>query len=178
MITEHFQDYDFSDFWDDCDYALEEYVEEKPTDDLIKSVEEELGYKLPSSYIALMKIHNGGIPTKTCHPTKTRTSWAEDHVAISGIMGIGRNKPYSLCGEMGSKFMTDEWEYPNIGVVICDCPSAGHDVIMLDYRKCGNNGEPEVVHVDQEYDYKITFLAKNFETFILGLVDESNFDYE
>lgn len=67
--------------------------------------------------------------------------------------------------------MIDEWGYPNTGVFICNCPSAGHDMIMLDYSKCGNDGEPEVVHVDQEWDYKKTFLAKDFETFIRGLVN-------
>jgi hypothetical protein len=41
---------------------------------------------------------------------------------------------------------------------------------MLDYSTCGQNGEPEVLHVDQEWDYKKTFLAKDFETFIRGLV--------
>lgn len=176
MKKEFFKNYDFVNFWDDCDYALKNYLEEKPSDELIKSIEDKLGYKLPYSYISLMKLHNGGIPTKTCHPTETPTSWAEDHIEISGIMGIGYKKIYSLCGQLGSQFMIDEWEYPNIGVVICDCPSAGHDVIMLDYRNCGNNGEPEVVHVDQESDYKITFLAKDFETFIQGLVDESTFN--
>lgn len=178
MKKEYFKYYNFTNFWEDCDYALESYVEEKPSDELIKSIEDELGYKLPDSYISLMKLHNGGIPTKTCHPTENPTSWAEDHIAISGIMGIGHKKTYSLCGQLGSQFMIDEWEYPNIGVVICDCPSAGHDVIMLDYRNCGSSGEPEVVHVDQEYDYKITFLAKDFEIFIQGLVDESDFNKE
>ncbi len=147
MTTEYFKDYDFTNFWDDDEYAIKEYIEEKPSDELIKSIENELGYKLPKSYIALMKLHDGGIPTKSCFPTKTPTSWAKDHIAITGIMGIGRNKTYSICGQLGSQFMINEWEYPNIGVVICDCSSAGHDVIMLDYRKCGPNGEPEVVHV-------------------------------
>lgn len=176
MDKEYFTNFSFSDFWDDDHYSLENYVEVTPSDELIKSIEKELGYKLPNSYIAMMKMHNGGMPLKTCFPTKTPTSWSESHVAITGIMGIGRKKDYSLCGSMGSQFMIDEWGYPNIGVVICDCPSAGHDVIMLDYRKCGNYGEPEVVHVDQECDYKITPLAKDFESFIFGLQNESNFD--
>lgn len=49
-------------------------------------------------------------------------------------------------------------------------------MIMLDYRKNGKTGEPEVVHVDQEFDYKITFLAKDFETFVRGLVHDSVYD--
>src|SRR5689334_22113392 len=113
MEQKIFQDFDFTDFWDDSDYALKEYVEAKPTDELINSIETELGYKLPASYIELMKLHNGGIPTKNCYPTTERTSWSENHVAIAGIMGIGRNKAYSLCGSLGSQFMIDEWGYPN-----------------------------------------------------------------
>jgi hypothetical protein len=174
----HFENYDFSDFWDDNDYSLKNHIEEFPSDELIKSIEDELGYKLPKSYIELMKMHNGGIPTKTCFPVKEPTSWADDHIAITSIMGIGRTKPYSLCGELGSNFMKEEWGYPDIGICICDCPSAGHDMIMLDYSECGENGEPKVVHVDQECDYKIVFLANNFEEFIKGLISEDNFDHE
>ncbi len=123
-----------------------------------------------------MKIQNGGIPRNRRFPTEVPTSWSKDHVAISGILGIGRKKTYSLCGKLGSKFMQEEWGYPDIGICIPNCPSAGHDMIMLDYRKCGRQGEPEVVHVDQESDYKITFLAKDFEAFIRGLVNESVYD--
>lgn len=171
-----FQGFDFSDFWEDSDYAREAYLCDPPTEEIISSVERELGVRLPDSYLELMNVQNGGIPRKTCFPTSVETSWAADHVAISGIFGVGRNKTYSLCGELGSKFMQEEWGYPDIGICICDCPSAGHDMIMLDYRRCGNEGEPEVVHVDQEADFRITFLAKTFEQFILGLVDESVYD--
>lgn len=176
MEQKIFQDFDFSDFWEDSDHSLTQYVEDSPTDELIYSVEQELGFKLPASYIELMKIHNGGTPKNCCFPTAESTSWAEDHCAITGIMGIGRTKTYSLCGSLGSQFMIDEWGYPYTGVFICDCPSAGHDMIMLDYSKCGKEGEPEVVHVDQEWDYKKTFLAKDFETFIRGLVSSAVFD--
>ena len=173
-----FDGFDFSDFWDDDEYAKENYVDDAPSDDLIAEIEKELGYKLPESYIWLMKRHNGGIPAKTAFPVNESTSWSDDHIAITGIMGIGRKKIYSICEELGSQFMIDEWEYPPIGVAICDCPSAGHDMIFLDYRKCGKQGEPEVVHIDQECDYKITHLADNFESFICGLVDENIFDNE
>lgn len=170
-----FEGFDFSNFWEDSEYALKEYVSEPPTEEMIDSVERELGYKLPDSYIWLMKQHNGGVPVNNCFPTNEPTSWAEDHVAITGIFGIGREKDYSLCGTMGSQFMIDEWEYPPIGVAICDCPSGGHDMIFLDYRECGPSGEPKVVHIDQEMDYEITFLADSFEEFIRGLVNEDNF---
>ncbi|MGG4455142.1 SMI1/KNR4 family protein [Brevibacillus porteri] len=171
-----FSNMSLEDFWDDSEYAKKEYLSEPPTDELIASIEEELGYKLPSSYLALMKQQNGGIPKNTCFPTEDPTSWAEDHIAITGILGIGREKSYSLCGDLGSQFMIEDWGYPDIGVVICDCPSAGHDVVMLDYRACGKDGEPEVIHVDQESDYEITFLAENFEAFIRGLVSEEEYD--
>ncbi|MFR8227079.1 MAG: DUF2185 domain-containing protein [Lachnospirales bacterium] len=173
-----FEGFDLTNFWDDNWYALKEYVSDPPSDELIASVEEELGYKLPASYIWLMKQHNGGIPVNTCCPCDEPTSWAEDHVAITGIFGIGREKSYSLCGELGSQFMIDEWEYPAIGVAICDCPSAGHDMIFLDYRACGPQGEPAVVHVDQENDYQITHLADSFEEFIRRLEHEALYDLD
>lgn len=171
-----FEGFDLTNFWDDNWYALKEYVSDSPSDELIASVEEELGYKLPAAYIWLMKQHNGGIPVNTCYPCDEPTCWSDDHVAITGIFGIGREKSCSLCGELGSQFMIDEWEYPAIGVAICDCPSAGHDMIFLDYRVCGPQGEPAVVHVDQENDYKITHLADSFEEFVRGLEHESLYD--
>jgi hypothetical protein len=47
---------------------------------------------------------------------------------------------------------------------------------MLDYRACGKRGEPQVVYVDQEDNYSITVVAPDFETFIRGLVEESEYD--
>lgn len=125
-----------------------------------------------------MKQHNGGIPFNTCFPTDSPTGWADDHIAITGIYGIGREKSCSLCGEIGSQFMIDEWGYPAIGVAICDCPSAGHDMVFLDYRECGPLGEPKVVHIDQESDFEITPLAENFENFIRGLKNAEEYEEE
>lgn len=166
-----FNELNLNEFWNDTAYAIKEYVSEPPDDNLIKEIEKELDYKLPQSYLYLMKLHNGGIPFNRCFPTKEPTSWAEDHIAIEGIMGIGKDKDNSLGGTFRTNFWVEEWGYPNIGVAICDCPSAGHDMIFLDYRESGPNGEPKVVHIDQEQAYKITLLADNFEKFICGLVN-------
>ena len=171
-----FDNIDFKEFWNDCEYSEENYHSADFTEELLHDIETELGYKLPKAYIELMKTHYGGMVNFDCCPCDSPTSWAEDHICISGIMGIGREKEYSLCGELGSQFMIDEWEYPAIGVAICDCPSAGHDMVFLDYRECGKDGEPCVVHVDQELDYKITKLANTFEEFInkLCVIDDDN----
>lgn len=163
-------------FWEDSDYARTEYVGATVTDEMIRSVQAEVGYRLPKAYIELLRNQNGGIPTKTRHRTSQPTSWAEDHVAITGIYGLDSSRSSSLCGEFSSKFWMKEWGYPDIGIYFADCPSAGHDMLCLDYRECGPDGEPSVVHVDQESDYEITLLAESFEAFIRGLEDESAFD--
>lgn len=173
---EPFAGFDFSDLWNDCEYSKKAFIGEYPTDELIAQVEKELGYKLPASYIALCKLHNGGYLAKGCCPCDEATSWSEDHVGVTGILGIGFERSKSICGEIGSRFMIEEWGYPDIGIAIADCPSAGHDMIFLDYRQCGPQGEPGVVHIDQEDDYEITHLADNFEEFIRMLVSEEEYD--
>ncbi len=172
-----FEDLDLAKFWDNDEYAIKEYVGKTPSPRTIAKVEKALGYSLPQSYVALMLRQNGGTPRNTCHRTNERTSWANDHIAITGIYGIGSTKSCSLCGEVGSKFWMHEWGYPAIGVYFADCPSAGHDMLCFDYRSCGPSGEPCVVHVDQEHDYKITHVADSFESFIRGLEPDENFEY-
>jgi hypothetical protein len=160
-------------FWNDSAYALDRYVGGPIHDELVLSIEQELGYRLPTAFIEMMRLHNGGIPHSKYFPVPDGESASSPYIAISGIMGIGREKMYSLCGDLGSRFMIEEWGYPDTGICFCTCPSAGHDMVMLDYSKCGRQGEPEVVHVDQELGYQKTFLAKDFETFVRGLVREA-----
>lgn len=115
---------------------------------------------------------------KTYCPAPSRTTWAEDHVAVDGIMGIGREKPYSLAGEAGSRFWIEEWGYPAIGVYYATCPSAGHDMVAFDYRDSGPDGEPRVVHVDQEWGYRIAALAPSFVSFVQALQPETEYEDE
>ena len=149
--------------------------EAKP--EMVMKVEHKLGFRLPASYVALLETRNGGTPVNTCFPTSAPTSWAEDHIMISGIKGIGGQWGIDAI-EFGSAVMIAEWGYPDIGIVCCECPSAGHDVVMLDYSECGRDGEPRVVHVETETADApdITLLAPDFETFIRGLVHEDVYD--
>ncbi|MEY3206526.1 MAG: hypothetical protein RLZZ21_2857, partial [Planctomycetota bacterium] len=124
-MSEPFANFDVAGFWKPSEYALEEYVGAPLTDAAVVAVERELGYRLPASYVSLMRSQNGGIPRRTNHRTSERTSWSEDHIAISGLYSIGGDRPCSLLGEFGSKFWVEEWGYPPIGIYFADCPSAG-----------------------------------------------------
>lgn len=169
-MKETFEAIDLQNFWDDSNY----FTSPSPiTDELIKATEESLNYKLPQTYIELLKSKNGGSPKNNYFPIPNSDN--NNYVIVNGICGIGGQWGIDS-KELGSRFMIEEWGYPDIGIVVGQCPSAGHDVIMLDYSLCGKNGEPQILHVDQESDYRKTFLAKNFETFICGFVNESVYD--
>lgn len=167
-------DSDFLNFWDDSEEAFEKYILNPPTDEQIAAVEERLVFRLPAFYIDMMKLHNGGIPQNRCFPLKETVSGGKNHITISGILGIGREKKHSLCGESGSWATIENGGYPEFGVMFCDTPSES-GIVMLDYRPSGNDGEPEVVYVDKENNYKVTKLADNFEAFIRGLVHENSY---
>ena len=170
-----FEGFDLAGFWEHSEYAEREYVSEPLTPAMVAAVEQSLGYRLPAAYVELMQHQNGGVPVRTNHRAAARTSWAEDHVAITGIFGIGSQKSCSLGGSSGSRFWIEDWQYPAIGVYFADCPSAGHDMLCLDYRACGPQGEPAVVHVDQEFDYAITAVAASFEAFVRELEADDAF---
>ena len=169
-----FDGFDFTGFWEESAYS-KKFDGGPLTPEKIASAEAALGYKLPASYLHLLETRNGGVPVNRCFPTGEPTSWADDHIAIETIFGVGKAAG-NIVDE--TRLMVEEWGYPAIGIAICDCPSAGHDEIFLDYRACGPQGEPKVVHVDQEDDYCITPLADTFEEFIRGLVNDSEFDFE
>lgn len=167
-----FEGFDFSGFWEEHTYF--QYDCGLLTPEKLSAAEAALGCKLPASYVRLMETRNGGVPVNTCFPTPVPTNWAEDHIAIETIFGVGAAG--GIVGE--TRLMREEWGYPAIGVAICDCPTGGHQEVFLDYRKRGPQGEPEVVYVDQEDGYSILRLAENFEEFIRGLASRNVFEPE
>jgi hypothetical protein len=128
------------------------------------AAESRLGYRLPASYIELLKEKNGGQPLRASFRTTLAPAWAPDHLEIETFHGVG--------GENGidriSEYLIQEWGYPNIGIVLCGLPSGGHDVIMLDYSVCGPTGEPSVAYIDDER--VVHKLANTFKEFADALV--------
>lgn len=153
-----------ADFFGDSDYFTGPPV----TAEAVQAAERSLGVRLPASYVALLGERNGGAPKLECFPTPFATSWAPDHIAIDAILGVGGEWGIDD-NSLGSRSMIEEWGYPDVGVVICSTPSAGHDTVMLDYRQCGPEGEPGVMYVDE--DRAPQRIAGSFEEFIAALME-------
>lgn len=162
------------DFWAETDGG---HTGPPLTPEAVREAEAALGYRLPEPYLRLLRGRNGGSPRRCCYPTKVRTSWAKDHIRICTLYGIGFDR--GIDGEHESRYMIREWGYPDVGVVIADTPSGGHDTVMLDYSECGPQGEPRVIHVETGCDEPVvTILASNFESFASGLVECSRYHVE
>ena len=58
---------------------------------------------------------------------------AQDYIEITGIMGIGRERKI-IVRKLG-RYMIEHDGYPEIGVVICDCPVRGRDAGLPFIRK-------------------------------------------
>lgn len=150
-------------FWNDNDPDADLYMDDPAGSIQVAQVEKELDYQLPESYVRLMRNHNGGIPYNTCFPLPDG-----NYIEISGFFSIGKQMSNSLCGSAGNKLFKQSWGYPDYGVYIADTDTEDMDLILLDYRQCGPDGEPAVACVNAERQ-TVMLLAPDFETFVLQL---------
>lgn len=139
----------------DSDYG-KEYRFDILTDDMIRRAENNLGYKLPKSYIELLNVQNGGLIDD-----KYDESW------LTVIYGIGPTKDSMNGLEEMFENWKDEWEYPDIGIPFGETQSAGHDMYYMDYRSVDENGEPRIVRIDNEGDNAVYFVADNLVEFLM-----------
>lgn len=149
--------------WQDGD----EYKLEPITAPIITNAEQQLKVKLPESYLSLLEQQNGGYIIYNAYPTDTPTSWADDHIHIDHIRGIGEND-----GILESAYFIEEWELPSDIVLIS---GDGHSWIALDYRQV--SVEPSVIYIDTEVEQTIT-VAKDFDEFLSRLYIEEYADIE
>lgn len=150
-------------FFNDDDY----FTGPALTQDMVDRAEAALGFRLPGSYLGILSQKNGGTPLRRCVRMDAPTSWAPDHIEIAGLRGIGGEWGIDSTDGLGSTDMITEWGYPDVGIVICEMPSGGHDAVMLDYSSCGPNGEPAVVYIDE--DRSVRMIAPTFAEFLSKL---------
>lgn len=137
---------------DDC-YTLAPF-----TDALRKQAEEKLNVTLPQSYINILKEKNGGSIIYDAYPTAIPTVWADDHIHIDHILGIGEQE-----GILESEYLIQEWGLPKHIVVIS---GSGHSWVAFDYRN--TREDPPVIFIDADQK-QIIEMAPNFDAFLQGL---------
>lgn len=151
---ELFDGIDVTELFDNESEYGKKYNFDAVTDERIKRAEKHIGYKLPKSYIELLKVQNGGIIND-----RFSNSWLTE---IYGISSDAEN-------EYGLEEYFDnwrEWGYPDIGIPFGGTPTAGHDMYYMDYRAVSKNGEPRIVRIEQEADYAVYFVAKDLISFL------------
>ena len=171
-------------------------VEMRPlTDEMIADAEDAVRVKLPASYLAILRMQNGG------HPYKD--TYRPDYCPVCEFFGIapGHGSRYPiqelprLMWELFEGYVDDEYydqwrntldyvhpdwgEKPRIPETILLVAPDVHWGIGLNYIRCGRQGEPSVVHVEMEMPYGepkdvLTELAPDFMTFLRSLYKDSD----
>ncbi len=129
-------------------------------DEMVEKAEKKLNIVLPKSYINILKQQNGGYIKFNAYPSNSPTSWADDHVNVDHLFGIGMGEEKGI---LESEYLIEEWDLPKKVVLIS---GDGHSWIALDYRQ--TKAEPPVIFIDVD-DEQIIELAPNFEAFLNGL---------
>lgn len=137
------------------------YVGPPLTEEMVQRAEASLGYRLPRALVGVLKEQNGGVPKRRWFPV-TRGEERE-LVELRAFASIGGSRGMDN-EDGGSAYLIEEWGYPKIGIVFCHMPSGGHDALMLDYSRCGPEGEPAVVYVDDDRD--VLPVAESFDAFL------------
>ena len=140
----------------------------KPVTDMaVAKAEKKLKVTLPESYISILKEQDGGYLIYDSFPTDFPTSWADDHINVDYIMGIGGEESI-----LDSSYLIKEWGLPKKLVLIS---GDGHTWIALDYRKTSVN--PPVIYIDVEFE-QVVEIAENFQTFLSKLYIEEEMEGE
>ncbi|MFJ7745765.1 SMI1/KNR4 family protein [Peribacillus sp. NPDC097295] len=145
-------------FWEEED----DYFKLEPlTDEMVEKAEQDLKVKLPPSYIDILKEQNGGFTNFNSYPIDFPTSWAENHIRVDHIFGIGEKNSI-----LDSEYLIKEWEMPE-GLILFN--GDGHTWVAFDYRNVDSN--PSIVYVDNE-DETIIKISNTFDEFLERLYME------
>lgn len=140
------------------DYIFDvEALFEPFTADVLRQVEASLGVKLPSSYISLMAIQNGGCLVYDGFESE---DVPDGYIQIMELQGIDLED-----GIIETKDFIKHWDLEEGLIVLCN---DGNGTLALDYRQ-KDMIEPSVIYLEDEEDARPVQIAKNFEDFLKQL---------
>ncbi|MFC1597361.1 SMI1/KNR4 family protein [Planctomycetota bacterium] len=158
-------------------------VEIKPlTDELVADAENAVRLKLPASYLAILRMQNGGRQRNLRRECGVLDfcGIAPGHGSQFPIQEMPRYMWEAFEGYIDDEFY-DQWrdtldyvhpdwgEKPRLPEAVLFVAPDVHDGIALNYIKCGRQGEPSVVHVEMEDPpprQVLTELAPDFVAFL------------
>ncbi|WP_329619081.1 SMI1/KNR4 family protein [Streptomyces sp. NBC_01255] len=157
-------------FWGEGLYGVQAPL----TDAVVQDAELRLGVRLPASLLEILRVQNGGLVADlwNAFPTAVPTSWSENHVPLDDMMGIGRHD--SQLSLLDTAYLVEEWGLPSPLVLLS---GDGHCWVALDYRACGERGEPSVTWFDVDGDTELP-LATDFQTFVEHLTAAASLDLD
>lgn len=136
--------------------------------DVIKHVEEIFRVKFPSSYIELIKMHNG-VSFFNDHFDYYNNYYNEDGVKCIGFRAFPEPNVDILDNILSQNLSDDEYGYEHM-VIFAD--SAEGDYVCFDYRDNPDGDNPRIVVLHHDiYDDEInkmwlSFVANDFEEFL------------
>jgi hypothetical protein len=137
------------------------YLQPPLTDEAVLEAESRLGVTLPRSYVAALKVQNGGYLRLSSHPS--------GHAPVDVLAGIGPRFPslHRYDWSEVKQFMAEEgFTRPaHLDGLIPFCGD-GHYHYCLDYRKARGKREPSVTYIDVEGFNVDEILAPDFATFL------------
>ncbi|MEC1270949.1 SMI1/KNR4 family protein [Bacillus vallismortis] len=145
------------------------------SEDEIKNVEQELNLTLPEQYKKLIIQQNGGLINFNACPTKHITSWADDHIQVDHMRGIGKD-----LGILESDYLIKEWGLPQRLLLI---QGDGHNWVALDYRLTNENPPVHYFDLELNNDFKIAdsfdeFLSKLYTHEYEEVQEDENLDFD
>lgn len=140
------------------------YLQPPLTDAMVAEAERVLGSRLPPSYIAALRIQNGGYIRNQSHPSV--------EAPVDTVAGIGPRFP-SITERDWSEvktYMKEEGISTPSGIdSLVPFSGDGHYYFCFDYRVCGPEGEPSISFIDLECFDHDEVIAPDFLTFVSGL---------
>jgi hypothetical protein len=142
--------------------AFLDYVQPRLTPDLVRGAEAQLHVRLPSTYVEMLEVQNGGY---------LRATWPGlPHRRLDGI-GTGFPSLTSVdAWWYGADASAEDW-VPAQSELLVPFDGDGDWDLCFDYRARGPSAEPSITYIDIEKGQDVP-VAESFDPFLAGLVDE------